>query len=133
MRRTLPFVCLVVVVGCESGPAPKQIWLDQYRGLRAIPDATMARSMLANVCESAAFSGDGAAVVMMLRDLEDEPQRHDELAARCASHLYGHDAEAARRVVGKIGDRTLQAATRDKLFGKKDDAAKGGEKTKAKV
>ena len=130
MRGLLLPACLVVV-GCTSAPPAKKLWVDQYKGLRNIPDPTMARTMLSNVCESAAYDGDASAVVMMLRDLRDEPLRHDELAARCAAHLCGRDAESAKRVVAVIGDRNLQEATRAKLFGKKAEKTEDGEPTKS--
>lgn len=119
MRRVAVIVCLAVV-GCTGAPAPKKLWVDQYKGLSNIPDATMARNMLSNICESAAYDGDASAVILMLRDLRDEQQRHDELASRCAQHLYGRDPEAAKRVIAKIENPNAQAAVRDKLFGKKD-------------
>jgi len=118
--RHLTTVVCVCVVGCTSAPPAKKLWVDQYKGLRNIPEPTMARNMLTNICESAAYDGDASAVLMMLRDLRDEPLRHDELAARCAAHLYGRDAESAKRIVAAIGDPNLQAATKDKLFGKKE-------------
>jgi hypothetical protein len=91
------------------------MWVEQYRGLRNIPDATMARNMLANLCESAAYAGDAGAVLMILRDLEDEPQRHDELAARCVGHLARQDLSGAELVLDRIEDEGLRAGAAAKL------------------
>ncbi len=111
--RLLLLAVILSAVGCLAAP-PDKLWVDQRKGVRAIPDPVRRADMLAAVCESAANAGDGAAVKMILKDFADDP-RHDDLAGRCAVHLASHSHRAGRAVADTITDDGKRKVARDKV------------------
>ena len=118
------YACLVVLAAALPGcaffaPLPKQIWLDQYKGVAQLPDSNVRLNALANVTESAAYDGDAAAVKRFLKDFRGDP-RHDDLAAKCAAHLVGKDQDGndkvgAEEIAELIDDPARRAETLAKL------------------
>ncbi len=111
--------CLALLAASVSGcaffaPLPKQIWLDQYRGLSKLPDGTTRLNVLAQVTASAAYDGDTAAVRRFLKDFRGDP-RHDDLAAKCAVQLAGKDAAGAVAVAESIESPERRAEALAKL------------------
>ena len=111
--------CLALLAVSASGcaffaPLPKQIWLDQYRGLSQLPDGNARLTALAQVTTSAAYDGDAAAVKRFLKDFRGDP-RHDDLAAKCAIQLAEKDMADAESVANLIESPGRRSETLDKL------------------
>lgn len=94
--------------------------MDQYRGLAQLPDPSTRMNVLANITESAAFSGDAAAVKRFLKDFEKDP-RHDDLAARCAGHLSAQNGEDAVMVANLIEDKQRRTSVLADVSPKKEE------------
>jgi len=115
MRVTFLVLLAASVSGCAFfAPLPKQIWLDQYRGLSNLPDGNARLTALAQVTTSAAYDGDTAAVKRFLKDFRGDP-RHDDLAARCAAQLAEKDAAGATEVAESIEDTGRRVEALGKL------------------
>ncbi|MGL6075602.1 MAG: hypothetical protein ACRC8S_15720 [Fimbriiglobus sp.] len=127
MRAVVASLALLAVVGCFS-PRPEKVWMDQYEGLRQIPDMNTRVNMLTGIMRSAAYSGDAAAVKRFLKDFRGDP-RHDELAAECARYIKETKLEDAEMIANLIEDEQRRAYTLSELKPKpKDDDTKPDEK-----
>ena len=115
MRVTCLALLIVSASGCAFfAPLPKQIWLDQYRGLSNLPDPNTRLNVLAQVTASAAYDGDTAAVQRFLKDFRGDV-RHDILAAKCAEQLAGKDMAGAEAVAESIENPEHRAEALAKL------------------
>jgi hypothetical protein len=119
-------VVLLGVIGCASGPKPEKMWMDQYEGLRQIPDMGTRVNMLTNLIRTAAYAGDGAAVKRFLRDFEGDP-RHDELAVEAVKYLRESKPEHAMLVAESIEDELRRETILADLRPKKNDEKKSEE------
>ena len=120
--------CLTFLAASVSGcaffaPLPKQVWLDQYRGLSNLPDENARLTALARLTTSAAYDGDTPAVKRFLKDFRGDA-RHDILAAKCAEQLAGKDMAGAVAVAESIENPEQRAEALDKLRPKPAEPAK---------
>ena len=117
MRESLLVCVLFVLAGCAT--PPDRMWVEQRKGIQAIPNPDTRLNALANVAESAAYAGDASAVKLLLKDLENDP-RHDQVADRCATQIANKSPADGVRIAKLIHDPAKQKETLTRLETKKE-------------
>ena len=117
MRGSLLVFALLLLAGCVT--PPDQMWVEQRKGIQAIPNPDTRLNALANVAESAAYAGDASAVKMLLKDLENDP-RHDQVADRCATQIANKTPADGVRIAKLIKDPGKQKEALTRLESKQE-------------